>query len=142
MYANTKLRDGSENRLRLDEPLAFILPKFSNQFLSMLIFGVCMLCSTSTFSQEFEQNHYQFQLKNVSDFAEAKVVTDILRPIFNTEDAPYAVFPTFVDSEDRFDFYSTVLVTKTELINRLGVQGIELLTFSSSAVKPSSTIEP
>jgi len=79
------------------------------------------------FGQDF---HYRFQLQDVNDPASAKLVTDILRPVFNTDDVPFAVFPAFNDASDLFDFHASLVVTREQLEAALAPHGIVLLTFT------------
>jgi hypothetical protein len=79
-----------------------------------------------------QRNHYRFQLQGVTDAAEAKMVTDILRPVFNTETEPYAVFPAFDDQYDRFDFMADLFVTREQLETVLTAHGIVLTDFSNT----------
>jgi hypothetical protein len=79
-----------------------------------------------------QRNHYRFQLQGVTDNAGAKMVTDILRPVFNTEAEPYAVFPAFNDQHDRFDFLADLFVTREQLETVLTAHGIVLTEFSNT----------
>ncbi|HLP57078.1 MAG TPA: hypothetical protein VK151_18710 [Fluviicola sp.] len=100
------------------------------------LFTLFFLAGASAYGQEYR---YQFQLKSVTDLAEAKMVTDVLRPVFNTEAAPFKVFPTFNDAVDQFDFVSEIAVSKEELEAVLAANGIELLSFSSITGVKSQT---
>lgn len=82
--------------------------------------------------------HYQFRLAGVTDLASAKQVTDVLRPVFNTEAAPFAVFPAFNDATDLFDFSSGLLVTQEHLTTVLTPKGLVLSDFSSKGPDQSS----
>lgn len=94
----------------------------------IVLFTFISTSESVAFGQELR---YQFQLKNVSDLSDAKMVTDILRPVFNTEDVPFRVFPTFNDVTDQFDFVSEIAVTKEQLEAVLIANGLELMGFSS-----------
>ncbi len=94
----------------------------------IVLFTVIFTSESVAFGQELR---YQFQLKNVSDLADAKMVTDILRPVFNTEEVPFRFFPTFNDVADQFDFVSEIAVTKEQLEAVLVANGLELIGFNS-----------
>lgn len=105
---------------------------------STALFTLFSLFNSTVFGQEYR---YQFRLKNVTDLAEAKMVTDILRPVFNTEEAPFTVFPTFNDLTDQFDFVAETVISKEELEAVLITNGLELQNFSSIQVVKSQTEE-
>lgn len=105
---------------------------------SATLFALFLLFNTTVYGQEYR---YQFQLKNVTDLAEAKMVTDVLRPVFNSEEVPFKVFPTFNDVTDQFDFVSKIAVSKEELEAVLTTNGLELLGFSSIQSVKSETEE-
>jgi hypothetical protein len=94
----------------------------------IVLFTFISTSESVAFGQELR---YQFQLKNVSDLADAKMVTDILRPVFNTEEVPFRVFPTFNDVTDQFDFVAEIAVTKEQLEAVLIANGLELMGFNS-----------
>lgn len=96
--------------------------------LPIALFLLFFLSDSSVYGQEYR---YQFQLKSVTDLADAKMVTDVLRPVFNTEAVPFKVFPTFNDATDQFDFVSEIAVSKEELEAVLTANGLELLGFNS-----------
>jgi len=96
--------------------------------LLVVLFVFSLMTETGAYGQSL---HYQFQLKNVSDLAEAKMVTDVLRPVFNSEEVPFRFFPTFNDGADQFDFVSEIAVTKEELEAVLVANGLELIGFNS-----------
>jgi len=111
--------------LRLKSVFAFVL--FCNVYLFQ---------ASTSFGQE--SIHYKFQLADVNDFASAKMVTDVLRPIFNTAEAPFNVYPTFKDETDYFDFFSPIEVTKIYLAALLSDAGIELISFEVDGLEQSS----
>ncbi len=94
--------------------------------LPIALFLLFFLSDSSVYGQEYR---YQFQLKSVTDLADAKMVTDVLRPVFNTEAVPFKVFPAFNDATDQFDFVSEIAVSKEELEAVLTSNGLELLGF-------------
>lgn len=94
----------------------------------IVLFTFISTSESVAFGQELR---YQFQLKNVSDLADAKMVTDILRPVFNTEEVPFRVFPSFNDATDQFDFVAEIAVTKEQLEAVLIANGLELIGFNS-----------
>lgn len=85
--------------------------------------------SSGTFAQQ--NVHYRFRLQGVTDPAGAKMVTDILRPVFNTTEDPFAIFPTFNDELDLFDFFSPIVVSEGQLEAALAPHGILLIAFSN-----------
>lgn len=103
-------------------------------FFGLLV--VVMVANSTAFSQDYQ---YQFQLQGVSDLGSAKQVTDVLRPVFNTEENPFVVFPSFSDATDQFDFVSKQLVSKGELEAILASKGIVLLSFTSREIVQSET---
>jgi len=100
-----------------------------------------MLFLTSESAAYGQEYRYQFRLKTVTDFAEAKMVTDVLRPVFNTEAVPFKVFPTFNDANDQFDFVSEIAVSKEQLEAVLVANGLELTDFTSIQGLESQTEE-
>jgi hypothetical protein len=78
-----------------------------------------------------QNTHYRFQLQDVNDLASAKMVTDVLRPVFNTQESPFEVFPAFNDASNHFDFYASLTVTQEQLEAVLNANGIALLFFST-----------
>lgn len=111
--------------LRLKSVFAFVL------FCNVYLFQV-----SDCYGQE--SIHYKFQLADVSDVASAKMVTDVLRPIFNTPEEPFNVYPTFKDETDQFDFYSPIEVSKIYLAALLYDAGIELVSFEVDGLEHSS----
>jgi hypothetical protein len=118
---------------RRDEPdkpkTSLLLP--IHQALILVLFTTVIGFGSALYGQQ--RNHYRFQLQGVTDAAEAKMVTDILRPVFNTEAEPYAVFPAFNDQYDRFDFLADLFVTREQLEAVLTAQGIVLTEFSNTS---------
>lgn len=100
------------------------------QVILFVTFMTVMGCSSALFGQQ--RNHYRFQLQGVTDVGGAKMVTDILRPVFNTTEEPYAVFPSFNDQLDLFDFVGDLLVTKEQLDAALAPHGLVLINFSNT----------
>jgi hypothetical protein len=82
-----------------------------------------------------ESFHYQFSLQGVTDPAAAKEVTDIVRPVFNTDTDPFVTFPWFTDEKDQFDFTCSLAVTREELESALLAQGIVLMDFTTTKVE-------
>lgn len=102
--------------------------------LLVLSFLAGYLCSGSLlFAQQ--QYHYLFQIQGVTDDAGAKMVTDMLRPVFNTPEDPYAIFPDFNEQLGQFDFFGTVLVSEEQLQTALNPQGMLISSFSNEPVE-------
>ena len=83
------------------------------------------------FSLFGQQRHYHFSVQGVNDLGSAKEITDVLRPVFNTEAEPFAFFPWFDDNRDVFDFGSTVAVTREQLETVLAQKGLVLTSWVS-----------
>ena len=66
------------------------------------IFTFFLLLSLVVNAQKYE---YKIQIKDVSDLASAKMITDYLRDIFKA-------YPTFNDSSDCFEFKSEMNINK------------------------------
>jgi len=109
----------------------------SAHLLRKLALAICLCLFTAIPLLGQQRYHYRFELAGITDGAGAKVVTDILRPVFNNTEAPYAVFPDFNDELDMFDFFSDMLVTREQLEIALAPHNIMVTSFSST-----NTIEP
>lgn len=86
-----------------------------------------LLLSQTTFSQEY---NYRFKLEGITNPADAKMITDVLRPVFNSPETPFAVFPQFYDVSDVFFFRSDVKVTREQLDEALSGNGITTTEFT------------
>jgi hypothetical protein len=116
-------------------PESSVFKKITKRIMLLIVLFTLFLSSESVaFGQEFR---YQFQLKDVSDLADAKMVTDVLRPVFNTVEVPFRFFPTFIDGVDQFDFVSEIAVTKEELEAVLVANGLALIGFNRIPVVES-----
>jgi hypothetical protein len=94
---------------------------------------IALFVTGVSFAASAQQNvHYRFRLQGVTDPAGAKMVTDILRPVFNTPEDQDAVFPNFNDELDQFDFFSPVIVSEDQLEAVLAPHGILLTAFSNA----------
>jgi len=103
--------------------------KSPKHFFLIVLFTV--FASMVTFAQQ-QNLHYRFRLQGITDPAGAKMVTDILRPVFNTTEDPDAVFPNFNDELDQFDFFSPVTVSEDQLEAVLAPHGLLLIAFSNA----------
>jgi hypothetical protein len=98
-----------------------------------------LVITVISFTASAQQSvHYRFRLQGITDPAGAKMVTDILRPVFNTPEDQDAVFPNFNDELDQFDFFSPVIVSEDQLVAVLAPHGILLTAFSNA----NETIKP
>lgn len=84
----------------------------------------------SLYAQEY---NYRFQLEGIQDPASAKMITDVLRPVFNHPETPFAVFPRFNDETDTFVFRSDIVVTREQLDAALEGNGTSTTAFSAAA---------
>jgi hypothetical protein len=73
---------------------------------------------------------YTFKIENVHNPSNAKSVTELIRPLFNSEDEPFRNFPFFNEQDDVFVFTSNVKVEQFELENLLSLSGYRLLNFT------------
>jgi len=73
---------------------------------------------------------YTFKIENVTNSSTAKSVTELIRPLFNSEDEPFLNFPVFNEQDDAFVFTSNVKVEQFELENLLSLSGYRLLNFT------------
>lgn len=87
-----------------------------------------MLSGSFLFAQD---RHYSFSVQGITDYGRAKEITDILRPLFNTEAAPFTYFPAFDDNRDAFDFHSAVTITRDQLLAVLQQHGLVLTAWTS-----------
>lgn len=62
-------------------------------------------------------------------------MTDIIRPVFNTDAAPFVTFPWFQDEKDQFDFTCSLAITREELESVLTANGIVLVEFIATKVE-------
>lgn len=97
---------------------------------------VALLGSQNAYSQDF---NYRFKLEGITTPADAKMITDVLRPVFNHPETPFAVFPQFYDATDVFYFQSTVEVTREELDQVLSGNGTVTAEFSVTNGSMSGT---
>lgn len=76
----------------------------------------------------FSQNrfHYLIKIEGVTDLVAAKESAEWLRNIFE-------VYPTFNDTTDCFDFYSSTLIDSTKLSNKGIESGYEVNYFYRAA---------
>jgi hypothetical protein len=79
-----------------------------------------------SFSQEYL---YKFKIVQVTNLAEAKEITVLLRPLFNDEEEPNKYFPKFNLEDHEFSFQSSILVTKSKLEEMILDKGYELIYF-------------
>lgn len=86
-----------------------------------------LLISQSAFAQDYT---YRFKLEGITNPADAKMITDVLRPVFNHTETPFAVFPQFYDASDIFFFKSDVEVTREKLNEALSGNGISSTEFT------------
>lgn len=96
-------------------------------FLSLCLSGF-FLCCSAVYAQNYS---YKFAVEGIADPAGAKMITDVLRPVFNHPETPFAVFPAFDDVADLFVFSSDLAVTREVLENALMPQGLGVLSFQS-----------
>ena len=104
------------------------LPRRSTAILAFLTLSGSALYGQDSF-------HYQFGLQGVTDPAAAKEVTDVIRPVFNTDTDPFVTFPWFADEKDQFDFTCSLAVTREELESVLSVHGIVVTSFTTIKVE-------
>lgn len=88
---------------------------------------VALLGSQSVYSQDYT---YRFKLEGVTTPADAKMITDALRTVFNHPETPFAVFPKFYDETDVFFFQSNLAITREELDQALSGNGTVTAEFS------------
>jgi hypothetical protein len=82
-----------------------------------------------------QERVYRFTLQDIADSPSAKDVTDIIRPVFNTPEAPFAAFPWFDVGKGQFDFTCQLEVTREELETALAAYGLVLLEFTGETVE-------
>lgn len=109
-----------------------------NPFLILFVSGF-FFCFSGLHAQNYS---YKFAVEGISDPAGAKMITDVLRPVFNHPETPYTVFPAFDDVSDMFVFSSDLAVTREELAVFLTPDGLVILSFQMIAadgkVEPTS----
>lgn len=98
-----------------------------------MLLGFLSLSVSASYGQD--SFRYQFSLQGVNDYGAAKEVTDIIRPVFNTDEAPFVTFPSFADAKDQFDFTCSLAVTREELESVLAAHGIVLMDFITTKVE-------
>lgn len=120
-------------QLRLQPSTKSIAAK--GKFFRLVLLTGFLFSGFSLFGQE---RHYHFSVQGVTDLGSAKNITDILRPVFNTEAEPFAFFPSFDDNRDAFDFSSSVLVTRDQLQAILEHNGLVLTAWISEDYSTNS----
>lgn len=101
------------------------------QILSRTLLIVILFSCLSSVVFAQQTTHYRFRLQGITDPAGAKMVTDILRPVFNTPEDEFAVVLNFNDELDLFDFFAPVVVSEAQLEAVLAPHGILLIAFSN-----------
>lgn len=96
-----------------------------------------LLVSQNTRAQDYT---YRFKLEGITTPADAKMITDALRPVFNHPETPFAVFPQFYDATDVFYFKSDVGVTREKLDEALSGDGITCTEFTVTNGSMTGTI--
>lgn len=86
-----------------------------------------LLVSQNAYAQDYT---YRFKLEGITTPADAKMITDALRPVFNHPETPFAVFPQFYDASDVFYLKSDVEVTREKLDEVLSGEGITCAEFT------------
>lgn len=82
-----------------------------------------------------QERIYRFKLQGITDGPSAKDVTDIIRPVFNTPEAPFAAFPWFDAARGEFAFTCQLAVSRQELETVLAAHGLVLLEFTGETVE-------
>lgn len=115
--------------------------RFGESFRNLIAILVFLFAFSSAAVFAQQEYRYRFALQGITDGSGAKGVTDIVRPLFNTPDAPFETFPEFNEQTDEFDFFSPVIVSRAQLEAALIPHNISVITFSNSEVVRSKTGE-
>ncbi len=93
-----------------------------NTFLTIILIFLGNLATAQKFS-------YQFTVEDVTNSAEAKEITGVIRPIFNDEEEPFLYFPSYAEASGGFDFESDIDVSQAQLQEILLSNSLQLVSF-------------